>query len=175
MNKKLVKIPLQFFGEPEDQEDFGDDFDDYEEDELGGGDYAEDAEDDTADPEEEENDNEDGGTDDGADPDTNTDNEDSDLIAELRALGYVGDDLASLTSDLKAKREAKEAAEKSKSRKADLAASKAHVKSSKPSQSANGDATGGFTERQVTSFAEVAGCSKEEARKLLREQIKLMT
>ena len=50
MKKTLVKIPLQFFGEPED--DFEDDFEeDEEEEDLGGGDDAEDAQD--ADPEEE--------------------------------------------------------------------------------------------------------------------------
>jgi hypothetical protein len=164
---KLKRISLQFFGaDPEDDfEDFEDEYE--EEEELGGGDDAEDAED--ADPEEEE---QEGGEEAGEEP-AGAEG-DADLIAELKALGYVGDDLKALTSDMKTKREAKDAENKSKARKADLASSKAHVKASRPAQSANGDASGGFSERQVSSFAEVAGCSKEEARKLLRHQMKLM-
>ncbi len=171
--KKLIKISLQFFGnDPEDFEDFDEEYEDEEE--LGGGDDAEDADEDSADPEGAEQD--DGGDDEengGAEQSQEGDSS-ADLISELKALGYVGDDLAALASDMKTKREAKAADDKSKARKAELAASKAHVKSSKPGQGANGDASGGFSERQVSSFAEVAGCSKEEARKLLRQQMKLM-
>lgn len=173
MKEKLVKIPLQFFGaDPEDDfEDFEDEYE--EEEELGGGDDAEDADEDDAGPEDEEQD--DGGNAEENGGGQSEDGDDNaDLIAELKALGYVGDDLKALASDMKVKRETKESDDKSKSRKADLAASKAHVKASKPGQSANGDASGGFSERQVSSFAEVAGCSKEEARKLLRHQMKLM-
>lgn len=170
---KLIRISLQFFGaDPED--DFEDFEDEYEEEELGGGDDAEDANDENdADPEDEEQD--DGGNAEENGGGQSEDGDDNaDLIAELKALGYVGDDLKALASDMKTKRETKESDDKSKSRKADLAASKAHVKASRPAQSANGEASGGFSERQVSSFAEVAGCSKEEARKLLRHQMKLM-
>ena len=170
---KLIRISLQFFGaDPEDDfEDFEDEYE--EEEELGGGDDAEDADEADAGPEDEEQD--DGGNAEENGGGQSEDGDDNaDLIAELKALGYVGDDLKALASDMKTKRETKESDDKSKSRKADLAASKAHVKASRPGQSANGDASGGFSERQVSSFAEVAGCSKEEARKLLRHQMKLM-
>lgn len=170
MINKLIRISLQFFGEPEDFEDFDEEYEDEEE--LGGGDDAEDADEGDAGPEDEEQDG-DGAEENGGGQSESGDGN-ADLIAELHQLGYVGDTLEALTSDMKTKREAKSADEKSKARKADLAASKAHVKSSRPGQSANGDASGGFSERQVSNFAEIAGCSKEEARKLLRHQMKLM-
>ena len=169
--EKLIRISLQFFGEPEDFEDFDEEYEDEEE--LGGGDDAEDADEDDAGPEDEEQDG-DGSTEENGGGQSEDGDDNADLIAELKALGYVGDDLKALASDMKTKRETKESDDKSKSRKADLAASKAHVKASRPGQGANGDASGGFSERQVSSFAEVAGCSKEEARKLLRHQMKLM-
>jgi hypothetical protein len=172
MNNKLIRISLQFFGkDPEDFEDFEEEYEDEEE--LGGGDDAEDADEDDAGPEDEEQDGDDSPEENGGGQAEDGD-DNADLIAELRALGYVGDDLKALASDMKTKRETKESDDKSKSRKADLAASKAHVKASRPGQGASGEASGGFSERQVSSFAEVAGCSKEEARKLLRHQMKLM-
>lgn len=169
---KLIRISLQFFGA--DPEDDFEDFEEYEEEEeLGGGDDAEDAdEDNDAGPEDEEQD--DGNAEENGGSQSEGESADADLIAELKALGYVGEDLKALASDMKTKREAKDADNKSKARKADLAASKAHVKASRPGQGASGEASGGFSERQVSSFAEVAGCSKEEARKLLRHQMKLM-
>ena len=169
--EKLIRISLQFFGEPEDFEDFDEEYEDEEE--LGGGDDAEDADEGDAGPEDEEQDG-DGSAEENGGGNAEGESADADIIAELKALGYVGENLKALASDMKTKREAKSADEKSKARKADLAASKAHVKSSRPGQSANGDASGGFSERQVSNFAEIAGCSKEEARKLLRHQMKLM-
>ena len=170
--EKLIRISLQFFGEdPEDFEDFEEEYEDEEE--LGGGDDAEDADEDDVGPEDEEQDG-DGSTEENGGGQAEDGDDNADLIAELRALGYVGENLKALASDMKTKRETRESADKSKSRKADLAASKAHVKASRPGQGASGEASGGFSERQVSSFAEVAGCSKEEARKLLRHQMKLM-
>ena len=169
MKKKLVKIPLQFFGESED--DFEDDFeeideeDEEEDEDLGDGDDAEDAEED-ANPEEDKG-NEDGGKQDEGDAT-------SALIAELKANGYVGDDLAALTSDMKKKREAREAADKSRERREANAEGKAHVKSSRPGKSATGGSGGAFTERQVTGLAERTGCSKDRARELLAKHQRLI-
>lgn len=171
MKEKLVKIPLQFFGEDA-EDDFEDDFseddeeDNEEEDDLGGGDDAEDAQD--ADPEEDKgNEDEDGGKQDEGDAM-------SALIAELKANGYVGDDLAALASDMKKKREARETADKSRERREANAEGKAHVKSSRPGKSATGGSGGAFTERQVTGLAERTGCSKERARELLAKHARLI-
>lgn len=165
MKKTLVKIPLQFFGEPED--DFEDDFEEEDEEDLGGGYDAEDAQD--AKPEEKGQDSkdEDGGKQDEGDAT-------SALIAELRANGFVGDDLAALTSDMKAKREAKEQRDKSKARKTDLEAGKAHVKGSRPGKSASGGASSGYTERQVNDLVNRTGCSKDRARELLAKHQRLI-
>lgn len=175
MKEKLVKIPLQFFGEDA-EDDFEDDFseddeideeEDEEEDDLGGGDDAEDAQ--GADPEEEgqDSEDEDGGKQDEGDAT-------SALIAELKANGYVGDDLAALTSDMKKKREARETADKSRERREANAEGKAHVKSSRPGKSATGGSGGAFTERQVAGLAERTGCSKERARELLAKHARLI-
>ncbi len=171
MKEKLVKIPLQFFGEDA-EDDFEDDFseddeeDNEEEEDFGGGDDAEDAQD--ADPEEDKgNEDEDGGKQDEGDAT-------SALIAELKANGYVGDDLAALTSDMKKKREARETADKSRERREANAEGKAHVKSSRPGKSATGGSGGAFTERQVAGLAERTGCSKERARELLAKHARLI-
>lgn len=174
MKKKLVKIPLQFFGESED--DFEDDFEEIDDEEdneegededLGDGDDAEDAEEDANPEEEKGNEDEDGGKQDEGDAT-------SALIAELKANGYVGDDLAALTSDMKKKREAREAADKSRERREANAEGKAHVKSSRPGKSATGGSGGAFTERQVTGLAERTGCSKDRARELLAKHARLI-
>lgn len=201
--KNLLKISLQFFGEDGDggdDDDFdGDFFDDNDTDYYGsddedaeedgdtdeggadGGDPAEDAD---------EEDGADGSDADEDDPAEEAGEEDPsspadagasppgeaevDLIAELRALGFVGNDIASLTADMKQKREAK-AAEDAKAKKAaDKADGKAHVRSGAPSRSASGDGTGGISERQVVAFAERTGCSKEEARRVLAKHARLM-
>ncbi len=178
MEKKLIKIPLQFFGESED--DFEDDFEEIddeednekdEEEELGEGEDAEDAEDNAADPEGEESKDGDGEKGTATESDGNGETQ---LIAELKALGYVGDDLASLASDMKTKREAKDATAKSKQRQADLKASQAHIKGAKPGQGATAGAGSGFTERQVSDISTRTGCSKDRARALLAKHHRLM-
>jgi hypothetical protein len=180
MKKKLIKIPLQFFGEePEDdfednyEDDFEDDIEDSEdgEEELGGGEDAEAGGDGAADPEGDKS--EDGDGEKGTAPESDGNGE-TQLIAELKALGYVGDDLASLASDMKTKREAKDATAKSKQRQADLKASQAHIKGSKPGQGATAGAGSGFTERQVSDISTRTGCSKDRARALLAKHHRLM-
>ena len=176
MKDKLFRLSLQFFGDaPEDSdEDFEDDFfdeDEEEEEELGGGDDAEEEEKD--DPEEEEKADEDG-ADAGNAEEGEPEDEKSALISELKALGYVGDDLASLTSDMKKKREGREAKDKSRERRETNAEGKAHIKSSRPGKSATGGASSAFTERQVSAVAERTGCSKERARSLLAHHMTLM-
>lgn len=176
MEKKLIRIPLQFFGESED--DFEDDFEEIddeednekdEEEELGEGEDAEDAEDNAADPEEIEQDNDSNAESNQGEGDTT-----SELIAELKANGFVGDSLAALISDMKTKREAKDATAKSKQRQADLKASQAHIKGSKPGQGATAGAGSGFTERQVSDISTRTGCSKDRARALLAKHHRLM-
>lgn len=98
----------------------------------------------------------------------------ADLISELRALGYVGNDLAALTADMKAKREAKAAQEAKAQAKADRVDGKAHVRSSVPGKSASGDGTGGVNERRVISVAENAKISREEARRMLAKHARLI-
>lgn len=98
----------------------------------------------------------------------------ADLISELRALGYVGNDLAALTADMKAKREAKAAQEAREQAKADRVDGKAHVRSSVPGKSASGDGTGGVNERRVISVAENAKISREEARRKLAKHARLI-
>lgn len=178
MKKKLIRIPLQFFGEePEDdfednyEDDFEDDAEEPEDEEIGGGEDAEDAEDNAADPEGEESTDGDGEKGTATESDGNGETQ---LIAELKALGYVGDDLASLASDMKTKREAKDATAKSKQRQADLKASQAHIKGSKPGQGATAGAGSGFTERQVSDISTRTGCSKDRARALLAKHHRLM-
>ncbi len=163
---KLIRISLQFFGESGD--DFDDDFgyedeDGYEDgaDEEG---YEEDV-DEGAD--EEGSAGAEGGAGAGA-----TDH--ADLVADLKALGFVGDDLAAIKASVKARREAKDKGDAAEERTAAQAAGKAHIKGSKPRKGAGGDGTGGVTERQVVGFAERAGCTKEEARKLLTKHSRMI-
>ena len=113
---------------------------------------------------------------DSADPgaDAGADGGNADLISELRALGYQGDDIASLTADMKRKREEKQSRGASAERRAVNSASKSHLKTSAPGQSAGGDGTGGITERQVEEFSSRTGCSKDEARRLLAKHSKFM-
>lgn len=174
---ELVKLSLQFFGEgnddPEDdfEEEFFDDEDEYTDEE----DADEEADDETDDEAEE--------TEDGADADTADDAGDSagggndgdaDLISELRALGYVGNDLASLTKDMKTKREARAAQDAKSEGAAAKAAGKSHIRSGNPGKGANGAGTGGITEKQVSRFAANTGSSKEEARRVLSKHARLI-
>lgn len=178
MKDKLVRISLQFFGEAPEEDDFDDVYydEDAEEedakDELGDdGDDAEDAED--AGPEEgDDQENTGGSGEDAKDPPQ--EDEKGAVIAELKALGYVGDSLADLTSDMKKKREEREAAAKSRERREANAEGKAHVKSSKPGKSATGGGGGSFTERQVSGLAVRTGCTKERARELLSKHARLI-
>lgn len=178
MEKKLIKIPLQFFGEG--AEDFDDDLDgdesyddgfddeDTEENETEDGEDAPPTDSDGGDA------NEDGasdGTDDNAGSGSATD-ENNELMVELRALGFSGDDLTALIADMKAKRKDKEKAAAAKARQADLAQGKAHVKGSKPSQRATGGGAAGVSDRRVSDFAERMGCSKQRARELLEKHAK---
>lgn len=182
MEKKLIRIPLQFFGEePEDdfednyEDDFEDDIEDSEdgEEELGGGEDAEADGDGAADPEGEEQDNDSNAEENGGSQ-PESESGDADLIAELKLLGYVGENLKALASDMKTKREAKDATAKSKQRQADLKASQAHIKGAKPGQSATAGAGSGFTERQVSDISTRTGCSKDRARALLAKHHRLM-
>ena len=181
--KKLIKIPLQFFGEDDEDLDDG-----YFDDDDGYFDDIPDTEEDYPDETEEGGD----GSDDGADEsatenaeasdapeqekeDAKGTTEESELISELRALGYVGDDIKSLTADMKARREKRAELDASKERRAVNSAGKSHIKSGRPGKGASGDGTGGVTERQVIGFAERTGCTKEEARRLLGKHARMMS
>ena len=100
MKDKLIKIPLQFFGDPGDpgdDDDFSDDF------------YNDEADDASVGGEETDPDsNNETGEDNGTGNDSNAADEsddDADVVAELRALGYVGTNLKELAKDMKRKRE----------------------------------------------------------------------
>ena len=155
MKKCLIRIPLQFFGEdPEDYEDFEEDEAGAEEGEAG---------------EELDDEGEDSGEDAPEEQDTQ-----SEMLAELRKMGYVGDDLAALLADMKSKNAAKEKAAKTKQRKEALANSKSHVRGSKPRQGANGEGTGGVTEQRVAELSRRIGCTPERARALAQKHDKLI-
>lgn len=139
MKDKFVKIPLQFFGESGD--DFDEDFD-YEDEDV---EIEEDA--DEADDDEEEVE---------GDGDDKTDAQ-AELIAELKAAGYVGDDIAALTADMKKKREAKEKASAPAERRAAMSEGKGHIKSGKPSRSSTGEGAAAFTAKDL---AEINACLK---------------
>lgn len=97
-----------------------------------------------------------------------------DLISELRALGYVGNDLAALTADMKKKREAQAAQDAKREAAATKAAGKNHIRSGKPGKSASGDGTGGVTERQVEHFVSLTKESRESARQRLTRHARLI-
>ena len=197
MSGKLVKIPLQFFGEED--LDLDDDFDyDFDEDKPaedgepaqeessstagepaadgqknateGGAaedkpeageesdpDEGEDDDPDEKEPDKGEDDDPDEGEDDSAEdaPDEGYDRGVEELLAELRANGYVGDDIITLTADMRAKREAREALDAKKEQRAVNAAGKSHIKSMKPGQGTSGEGVAGFTSKDV---AEVKAC-----------------
>jgi hypothetical protein len=174
MKKKLIKIPLQFFGEPDDGDDFDDDLG-YEDEEEDYGDDADegivdaDADDDSA------GSGEDGDDGKAAEDGDKATGDHADLIADLKALGFKGDDLDALKADVKARREAKEKGDSAEERRAAQAEGKSHIKGSKPQKGAGGDGNGGVTERQVVAFAERVGCSKDEARKLLAKHSRMIS
>lgn len=158
---KLVKIPLQFFGKSDDGDEFDDDLgyededaEDYEdeEDEDSDGSAGDDGDSDDSDENENADDAADGGK---------TANDHADLIADLKALGFKGDDLNALKADVKARREAKEKGDKADERRAAQDAGKSHIKGSKPGRSASGELLEGFTARDI---AEVNACLKNPNR-----------
>ena len=155
--KSLIKIPLQFFGGSEDGDDFDDDFgyDDEEEEDSDGS-----AGDDDSDENEDADDAADGGK---------TAGDHADLIANLKALGFKGDDLDALKADVKARRDAKEKGDKAEERRAAQAAGKSHIKGSKPHKGADGSHSEGVSERRVRGLAETLKCTPQRARALLEK------
>lgn len=148
MNKALIKIPLQFFGADAEDDDLYDDdlFDDEEvsDDEDGDADDADDA------------DNADDADDaDDADVADVADDATEDVIKELKAQGYVGNDLASLAADMKRRREEKEKKAAANERKNAMGEGKKHVRSGKPQQGAAGTGMEGFSQKDLR---EVAAC-----------------
>lgn len=158
MKDQLIRIPLQFFG------DGGDDFDDdfgYE-DENGedeGYDNESSVENSTEDGDE---DGGKSGNDGRGESNKSGDSGDSTkaLMDELRAMGYVGDDIASLTADIQKKRKSGEKSSAIAERKAAMSEGKNHVKSGRPAKGASGDSMDGFTERDL---AEINACLKNKS------------
>lgn len=201
-NEDLVKISLQFFGEngdiDDDQDDDFDDAFDGVDDEIPEH-WGED-DDDDLDDEGDDQDADDQG--DGDDQDEDDKGEDSDadggqentdvksaeekdeggeqsetaaLIAALKAAGYKGDDIKALTADVQKRNEDASSKAAAEERAAANKEGKGHVRSGKPTRSASGNGSGGVSERRVAAFAERAGCSREEARKLLYKHASMMT
>ena len=197
---KMLKLPLQFFGEDgggDEDNDFTDNFFDDGSDYYDTDEFDDDGDpDDDADADLDVDDGVDGDADNiaqGANDDAQDANDDAqdanddaqganndaqgandDLISELRALGYVGNDLAALTADMKAKREAQEAQDAKREAAATKAAGKNHIRSGKPGKSASGDGTGGVTERQVEHFVSLTKESRESARQRLTRHARLI-
>ena len=96
----------------------------------------------------------------------------AELISELQALGYVGDDLASLVQDMRRKREDAKAAEASVERRARNAESMGHISSARPQRSVALDGADGFSAKQVRNLQQSLGCSYEKARDLLAKQVR---
>lgn len=167
---KLIRLSLQFFGEPDedDFDEYEDDFDEYDDEDL------EDEEEESAD-----EDDSDGGDDEDADAEGgDNDDEGTDdtaaLIAELKAAGYVGNDIKSLTADIKKKREDASEIAAAAERTAANKEGKGHVKAGKPSKSASGDGMAGFTHRDVEEMRRAIGpnCTEERARRALEKRIR---
>ena len=163
------KIGLQFFassGDFDDYDDFDDDFDDYEEP------YEVDAEPDDADVDSDDATSE---SDDNADEEADGDDtvpkdDDSELIAELRALGLEGDDKRSLTAALRKRREDQAERDAADERAAAKAEGKAHVRTSNPARTATPSGAGSFSARDVHEVAEALGCSPKHAREVLERR-----
>ena len=161
-DNSLIRISLQFFG-GNDDDDFDDDFDYEDEEEVEEEDYDEAEE---ADEESDEDEKPAKGK--------KTTGGDADVIAELKAAGYVGDDLAALVADMKKKREAREKDSAGAERRAAMAEGKGHIKSGKPRKGADGGVSGGVTERRVRGLAETLKCSPQRARVLLEKHTRLI-
>ena len=172
MKDALIKIPLQFFGESgeDDYDDFDDEYEDEEDEEDKESGEDADGEDTDGDDDGSKDDGDDGAA---TDEDKGGD-ETAELIAELKALGYEGDDVKSLTASIKAQREKEAKTDASAERRAKQAAGKAHVKSATPSKSATGDGMAGYTSRDVEEMRQAIGkdCTKERARKALEKRLR---
>ena len=141
---KLVRIPLQFFGEngeDEDEDLFDEEYD--EEEEL---------DEDARDASEDEDDGEDGAE--AAEESGDGEDTNAELVKLLKAQGYVGDDLKALTADIKKKSEdnAKKAAKNERA--AAMAEGKAHIKSA-GTRNLSGEGMEGFSQRDIR---EVSAC-----------------
>ena len=164
--------------ESEDDTDDDDDTVNEEADDSDHSDNADDADEDTDEgADDTDRDAEDDSTPDPVEAQTNpnangTDDAHAELISELQALGYVGDDLASLAQDMKRKRENAKLEEASVERKARNAAGKEHVSTSRPNRNVGGDGGGGFSSKQVRNLQQTLGCSYERARELLSKQVR---
>ena len=178
-DNKLIRISLQFFGES-DEEDFEDYFDEdedlYDDEDLEDEDEDGVAESDNADVA-------DGGTEDGDSGDgESVDGEDdaekngdiNELINELKASGYEGDDIRSILADVKKKREKTGERVAAAERAAANKEGKGHVKSGKPSRSASGDGMAGFSRRDIEEMRAALGpnCTEERARRALEKRIR---
>lgn len=167
---KLIRLSLQFFGEPDedDFDEYEDDFDEYDDEDLEDKEKENTDEDDSDD-----GDDEDTGAVIGAEDDDGKDDTAA-LIAELKAAGYVGNDIKSLTADIKKKREDASGIAAAAERAAANKEGKGHLKTGKPSRSASGDGMAGFTHRDVEEMRRAIGpnCTEERARRALEKRIR---
>ena len=140
---KLVRIPLQFFGENGEDED-EDLFEEYDE--------EEELDEDVEDASEDEDDGEDGAE--AAEESDEGEDTNAELVKLLKAQGYVGDDLKALTADMKKKSEdnAKKAAKNERA--AAMAEGKAHIKSA-GTRNLSGEGMEGFSQKDIR---EVSAC-----------------
>lgn len=176
-DERLIRLSLQFFGGDPDE-----DFDEYEDDEDLDDEDLDDEYLDEEEAESKEEETSDGGDDEnaGAEDAENDENADESaddtaaLIAELKAAGYVGDDIKSLTADIKKKHEDASGKAAAAERAAANKEGKGHVKSGKPSKSASGDGMAGFTHRDVEEMKRAIGphCTEERARRALEKRIR---
>lgn len=182
---KLIRLSLQFFGEPD--EELDEDFNEYDEDDEYLDDEEEldeESEGEDAEEESEEEEDSDGGDDEDADAEGG-ENDDKDkepenvddtsaLIAALKAAGYKGDDIKALTADVKKRSEDASKKNNAAERAATNKEGKGHVRSGKPSKGANGDGMSGFTRRDVEEMRRAIGpnCTEERARRALEKRIR---
>lgn len=154
MYGKLIRIPLQFFGAAEEAEDedlFEEDYDEEEEDE----DYDGDEETDEYDEDSDEGKSDGKGDGEDAKADGGEDDSNAELIKLLKAQGYVGDDLKTLTADMKRKEEDKAKKAASGERRAAMQEGKSHIKSGKPQRGMSGSGMDAFSQKDIR---EVSAC-----------------
>ena len=190
---KLVRLSLQFFGEPDEEldEDFGeyDEYDEYldDEEELDEESEGEDAEEESEEEDSDGSDDEDAESGDGEEDDGQSEEQDAqkdgeeqeeddtaELIAALKAAGYKGDDIKALTADVKKRSEDASKKDNAAERAAKNNEGKGHVKSGKPTKSATGDGMAGFTRRDIEEMKRAIGpnCTEERARRALEKRIR---